>query len=154
MSFIIAHIVPITPTLFPAASSILFIIYDVDVFPQVPVMPIVVSFLAGYSKYAADMNANALLDDFTLITVTSSFISTSLSITITFAPLFIASGINLCESTVVPIVAINKSLSLTLLEFSLISFISIEIFPFINSYSTFSKSSDKFIIYLLLHLVY
>ena len=73
----IIEIVPISPTMLPVCSKMLFIMYVVVVLPFVPVTPIVVSFLSGYPKYAADMCASAFLVECTCSTVMPSGISGS-----------------------------------------------------------------------------
>ena len=116
LSPMIASMVPISPTLYPAFSRIDFTIYVVVVFPFVPVIPIVFSFSAGYPKYAAEINAIAYRVSFTRMTVTSSGASTASSTIRTFAPFATTSGTNLWPSTTAPRIQIKREPSSTFRE--------------------------------------
>ena len=111
-------VVPIRPAFFPAASSTVFIIWVVVVFPLVPVTPIRVSFFAGYPKRAADSRARALRESFTRRIVifffssssssqASSSISMGRSVTRILVPAFNTSGIKQWASIRVPVMATN-----------------------------------------------
>ena len=116
--------VPIMPVFKPPAVRIFATIDAVVVLPLVPVMPIVVSSLAGLPKYSAETKARAFLVSSTLIT--SAFLTSTSSQTSTAAaPPSTADCANLCPSKDEPLRQTKRLSFCTLRESYITSEISV-----------------------------